>query len=89
VPELEPRLVFYWNAFWTLHSSRQAGFGGAMPIQISEIAAYCGLCGFDDPIIRHDLMTMVMAMDAEWLDLETERQKAVSKINHLKGQRGR
>jgi hypothetical protein len=47
-----------------------------MPIQISEVQAYCALCGFDEPVTRHEILNMVQALDSEWLKHEGERIRA-------------
>jgi len=58
-----------------LHGSRQAGFSGGEAITLSDISAYCALCGFGDPSFRLEFMTMVQAMDDEWLTIQAEKPK--------------
>lgn len=66
--------------------------GGAMPIQISEIAAYCTICGFSEPSVCHDVMAMVQEMDGEWLEWAARRADAERRLQAIKpgaGNRGR
>lgn len=66
--------MIFWNAFGDLHASRQTGFSGVEAIQISDITAYCALCGFTDPIFRVELLFMIQQMDEEWLTLQAAKQ---------------
>lgn len=41
---------------------------GPGPIPLSEIYAYCQMFGIDDPDERHDLVMLLQAADAGWLE---------------------
>lgn len=71
--EVDDSLFHYWTAFWELDCSRQIGLGIG-PIPVSEIKAYCDLCGIGNPIERHRLMRMVQVLDREYLAIEAERR---------------
>lgn len=48
---------------------------GAGPIPLTEIEAYCRLFSLTDPDDRADLITVIGAMDAEYLAWQGEQSK--------------
>jgi hypothetical protein len=75
---LLPGLGRYIEAFDRLSGARGAGFGGPLPIPLSEIESYCRLFGWSDPEETGDLVEVVQAMDAAYLEVsarlrETDR----------------
>ena len=66
-------LLWYWEAFWELSSTRSRGFG-AQPLQHSQIVAYCQLQEFDKSEARN-LSYVVLAMDHAWMEWAEEKSK--------------
>jgi hypothetical protein len=62
-PELFPDLLWIWEGFMFLTSSRQFGMASPQPILISEIVAYCELMGINDPDEREEFLHHVQKMD--------------------------
>jgi hypothetical protein len=64
-PDLFEDLVDYYQAFWTLHQTRNAGFDGPCAITLQEISAFLTLFPFfDDHVFFVDV---ILALDAEYL----------------------
>lgn len=74
-PSLTPWIAGYYEAFMVLGDSRPVYMGGLGPIQLTEIAAYCGLYGITDPDEVDDFLYMIRALDTEYLTLLAERRK--------------
>lgn len=64
----DPRFRMFWSAFWSLSGSRGASMGGAMPIPVSEVLAYCNLICLRDVGLRMSVLRIVQALDAVYLD---------------------
>lgn len=74
-PELPDHLIMEWEAFWTLSNSRPVGFGqGAIPF--SEVLAYFQFMNITNVAEQEELLYLIRAMDAEYLDVSAEQQKA-------------
>lgn len=56
------------EAFNILSASRPVTMNGPGPIPLSEVYAYCQMFGIDDPDERHDLVMLLQAADAGWLE---------------------
>lgn len=73
-PELSRWTAPYFEAFLTLTDSRSIGFGGAGAIPLSEIKAYCDLYQIDDVDEIDRLITMIKALDSEFLSWASEKK---------------
>lgn len=72
----DPMSAFYWGAFWSLSQSRPVGYDGALPIPISEMAAYCAAMGIGSPQGRADFIRTMQTMDGEYLSyIESRKPK--------------
>lgn len=61
----------YLNAFHTLSSTRQSGFG-PNPITLTEILAYLQLYGTED---KDAFIEYMLKMDASFLSAQAEKEK--------------
>ena len=75
-PGLLPGLGRYVEAFDRLSSARGTGFGGPFPIPLSEIESYCRLFGWRDPEETGEMVEMVQAMDAVYLEVSARLREA-------------
>jgi hypothetical protein len=73
---LLPGLGRYIEAFRVLSGARGAGFGGPLPIPLSEIESYCRLFGWSDPEETGELVEVVQAMDAAYLEVSARLREA-------------
>lgn len=76
-PELPPELAFYLEAFYLLSASRDVGFGGAGPIKLTEMLAFCDLHGIRGTEDRLGFINIMRALDAVWLEKSNEKSKAL------------
>ena len=60
---------------------------GAQPIAIADVTAFCALAGMTDPTQRMELLHCVQAMDAEFMSIVAERQKAEQRKRKGKGRK--
>ena len=74
---LLPGLGRYVEAFGRLSGARGAGFGGPYPIPLSEIESYCRLFGWSDHEEVGELVEIVQAMDAAYLEVSARLREAV------------
>ena len=72
-PELAPWLAAYVEAYNLLSASRQSGFGGPQAITLGEIDAFCRLLGWRGTEELADLVEVIQAMDAAYLEVATQR----------------
>ena len=68
IPTLFPEAQFYWEAYVMLAVKRQKNERGPQPIAMSEILAYATFMRIDDDVLREDLLYMVSALDAAFLE---------------------
>ncbi len=71
--------MLFWEAFNELSHSRPSSFNGVASIPVSEIEAYCRVCGFDGVELRHQLLSLVQALDAKYIELIGERAEVDAK----------
>lgn len=64
----------YLEAFGRLSGARGAGIGGPLPIPLAEIESYCRLFGWRDPEETGDLVEIIQAMDAVYLEVSGRLQ---------------
>ena len=77
-PELDMRQAYYYNAYQSMSRSRNAGMGGALPIPVSEILAYCELFYIAQLDERARLFRYVNRLDGAYLNWAAERSKSNS-----------
>ena len=70
---MRPWLHSAIEAFNLLSGSRGVGLGGALPIPLSEIESYCRLFAVTDPQDAAELVELVQAMDAAYLEVAAGR----------------
>ncbi len=68
-------LVPLWNAFTLLSCARGQAFDGIAPIAVSSITAYLDALQIDDVDTRHDYLTTIVKLDAEFRKLNTPPPK--------------
>lgn len=68
-PRLRPWLHSAVEAFNLLSGSRGLGLAGPLPIPLSEIESYCRLFAVTDPQEAAELVELVQAMDAAYLEV--------------------
>lgn len=73
MPHLDEHLVFIWDAFWVLSSSRTAAFGSLMPIPITEIEAYTRLYRIIDFDEQDQFVSTIRAIDDGYLSLVNKK----------------
>jgi hypothetical protein len=61
------------DAYYSLTAARSSGFGGAEPIQISEIVAYLDLVGILDRDERAKYLRHVQRLDNAYLTYAREK----------------
>ena len=73
-PAVYPDVVWLWNAFMHLSRRRPVGFGGALPITMEAIEAYCRFKSI--PETKWDFFfTCIDQLDTIWLDHQEEEQE--------------
>ena len=72
-PEVLPGLGSYLEAFEVLRGSRGVGHAGPLPIRLSEIESYCRLTGWRDLEAMAELVAIVQALDAVYLQVMARR----------------
>ena len=77
-PALAPWLGSALAAFGLLNGSRGAGYGGPLPIPLTEIESYCRLFAISDPEEVAELVELIQAMDATYLEAATRRSERES-----------
>ena len=85
MPQIEDGDRSYYLAFRSLNKSRLRTEAGPQAVQISELLAYCQLLGIDGAEDRSKFLYMIQELDAEYLDISSERQK--QEISRLKSKR--
>ena len=84
VPALDrqPTLCFgaeeVWGIFNVLSRTRMSSGYGPQPIQLRELLACCDLFGVQSTAERRDLVRLIQALDAAYLEHEIKRLKAQS-----------
>lgn len=78
-PRLLTQDVVYYNAFNDLSSSRPSSMGGASPIPISEVLAFCELLGIANLRERAKYLRLVRELDKICLDHWSEALKQKQK----------
>ena len=63
----------FYDAFNTLSGSRHWTMAGPAPIPLSEILAYLKIQNIDDIEERDEYVSLVRALDAEYLDIIQKR----------------
>lgn len=77
-PVLDERQVYYYNAYQQMSGSRSVGMGGALPIPVSEILAFCNLFYISGLSERERLFKYVHRLDSAYLDHAAEKAKSSS-----------
>lgn len=67
-PELFPDSLQIWEAWQYLHLRRQSTGFGVSAIPLTEIQAWCDLCGLSSIEDKLEMMELITAMDASWLE---------------------
>ncbi len=67
-PEIDPTLIFFYEAFHDLSTSRPVSQAGPLPIPISEVLAYCEFYQIHDLDFRSTLLGLVKRMDGQYLE---------------------
>lgn len=75
-PSLDLRQVFYYNVYQEVTRSRNAGAGGALPIPVTEILAYCELFYIAQLEERTRLFRYINRLDDAYLDHVAEKSKS-------------
>lgn len=71
-------LLQEWSGFAALSRRRPVGFSvGAIPL--AELRAWMDEMGLHDPEQREDFLTVVEAMDAEFMRIQNDKAKAKAK----------
>ncbi len=73
-PQVLPGLGSCLEAFEVLCGSRGLGLGGPLPIPLSEIESYCRLTGWREPDEVAELVAIIGALDAVYLDAMAHRR---------------
>ena len=60
------RIGWVWEAFCALSRCRLTNQTGPQPIQMSEVAAYCGLASIERPDDIDDILFFVTELDLVW-----------------------
>jgi hypothetical protein len=81
-PELWPDLVWVWEAYMFLSSSRQMGFAGPQPISLAEVLAYSDFRGIEDADERDELLHHVQRLDQIYLADHAAKAKSKSAAPH-------
>ena len=74
-PDPAPSLDAYVEAYNLLSASRQSGLGGPQAISLGEIEAFCRLFGWREAEELVDLVEIIQAMDAAYLEVATQRNE--------------
>ncbi len=88
-PEVLPGLGSYLEAFEVLRGSRGVGHAGPLPIRLSEIESYCRLTGWRDPEAMAELVAIVQALDAVYLQVMACRSGAEVSASRTAKEAGR
>jgi hypothetical protein len=75
-PELDAEVNQYFRALTILDRTRVNNGYSDLPIQVSEMLAYCELFGIEDLDDREVFVEMILAGDAEILSHRYSRQKS-------------
>jgi hypothetical protein len=75
---LDFRQSYYYNTYQSLSRSRNAGMGGAMPIPVSEILAFCNLFYIAQLNERERIFRYVNSLDNAYLEYQAEKSKSNS-----------
>ena len=67
-PEIEPYLIFVWDAFRELCSDRPASAAGMGAISFSSVDRYAARVGLCDIDAFSRFLTLIRRMDAAYLD---------------------
>lgn len=78
-PLLNRRQAYYYTVFQNLSGSRAVSMAGALPIQVSEILAYCTLFKIDPLHERVLIFRYVTEMDSVFLAHLAKKQAQASK----------
>ncbi len=73
-PDLDERLLPYWETFWTLHPSRPMGMNvGAIPVR--DMIDYLRLTGLTTDAELRRGIRLVGALDSEWREWNEKNSK--------------
>lgn len=75
-PEIRDDAAYWYETFHQLTTSRPASMGGALPIPITEIEAYCRMAQVPEPD-RWDFLRIVRHIDLAFLNA-MEQRKAIT-----------
>lgn len=70
---MAPWRTAYVEAYNLLSASRQSGLGGPQPVTLGEIEAFCRLFGWRGTEELADLVEIIQAMDAAYLETTMRR----------------
>ena len=87
MPELNTRMVFFIEAFYTLNKGRQSGLNGANPLQLSEIRTYMDIYGVEDVDDRDFFLNAIQSMD--WVYLQHVERRQAKERNKIETQKPR
>lgn len=71
--------TFLVESFLLLHSSRQAGMGGPMPLSLADILTAASLYGYSTSPEQYAFLRAMQSLDGFYLTEESARIKATSK----------
>jgi hypothetical protein len=66
-PEIFQDLLWIWEGFMCLSTSRQYGMSAPQPISLSDIHAYCSFRGITDADDRDDFLYHVQKLDSVFI----------------------
>lgn len=72
---LDDRDRIYYDAFRSLSAARTWNQAGPNPIQVSEISAYVGMLGIEDPGTKMKYMRILQGLDIVELKSIRDRMK--------------
>jgi hypothetical protein len=75
-PSLDERLRYYYSAYNRVSRSRDVSMAGALPLKVSEIAAYCELFKIHSLNERERLFDCITTLDDVYLEHVANKQKA-------------
>ena len=88
-PDVLPGLGAYLEAFEVLCGSRRADLAGPLPIPLSEIESYCRLTGWRDQDAVAELVAIVQALDAVYLDDMARKSRGDEAVSRATKETGR
>jgi len=75
-PDIDSSVVIIWEAFNTLHTTRNMSGMQPTAITITDILAWLEINYIFDLELRSDILNLIVAMDAEWLSWALKQSKS-------------